>query len=176
MEQAWVFETLAVTVARVDFHDPALADDPSARERGVRVEVRPVGCVPRGSVYGSPGITLQPAVCRIDLLESSPGAADRMHWHPGMVGGEPGDRVFDADLPRDPLTWLGARLAHLDDLLAGGTSARPDGPRAGVGVHGGAHAVAGHAEQILDAVRDGLRWARGPWPDVQHDERGMATT
>jgi hypothetical protein len=24
-------------------------------------------------------------------------------------------------------------------------------------------------------VADGLAWAREPWPDVEHDERGMAT-
>jgi len=45
MEQAWVFSTLAVTVTTVDFLDPAVAGEPDARERGVRVEVRPVSPV-----------------------------------------------------------------------------------------------------------------------------------
>jgi len=62
METAWVFETLAITVTRVDFWYPALAEDPHARERGVRLEIRPVEQVPGGSVYASPTVTLQPAV------------------------------------------------------------------------------------------------------------------
>lgn len=37
---------------------------------------------PGASVYASPGWALSPAVCRFDLLESRPGARDRMHWHP----------------------------------------------------------------------------------------------
>lgn len=168
MEQAWVFETLAVTVARTDFHDPALADDPDQRERGVRVEVRPVDSVAQGSVYVSPGIHLAPAVCRVDLLESRPGAADRMHWHPVMSAGEPGDRVFEPDLPRDPVAWLGTQLAHLDRLLK--RAAVPDVDRHVTDVA----AVAAQADQILGAVRDGLAWARAPWPEVEHDERGMA--
>ncbi len=170
MEQAWVFETLAVTVAKVDFHDPALAEDPSQRERGVRVEVRPVRAVASGSVYVSPRVTMAPALCRIDLLESRPGAADRMHWHPVMSAGEPGDRVFEPDMPRDPLAWLGTRLLHLDLLLE--RAGLPDVGRHAVDTT----AVAAHVDQILAAVRDGLQWARAPWPDVHHDARGMATT
>src|SRR5262245_15299151 len=106
MEYVWMFERLAVTVARIDFLDPAVAAEPAARERGVRIEVRPVTDVAEGSIYSSPSRTLQSAVCRIDLLESAPGAADRMHWHPQMRDGEPGDRTFDPDMPADPVGWL----------------------------------------------------------------------
>lgn len=168
MERMWVFETLAVTVARIDFLDPALAGEPEARERGVRVELRPTSPVASGSVYVSPTVTLQPAVCRIDLLESAPGAADRMHWHPVMDAGEPGDRVFDVATPADPLTWLGDRLRHVQDLLE----------QAGVDVEAHAadtDAVKHASEEVVAAARDGLRWAREPWPVVRRDERGMAT-
>jgi len=169
MERMWVFETLAVTVARIDFLDPALAGQRQARERGVRLEVRPVSWVADGSVYAAPPVTLHPAVCRIDLLESAPGAADRMHWHPVMEEGEPGDRVFEESLPQEPFAWLAARLTHLDRVL----------DRAGVlddARHGAdLVAVADAASEIVAATRDGLAWARGPWPVVRRDARGMAT-
>ncbi len=42
MEQMWTFSSSAVTVAAVDFLDPDVADGPHPRERGVRLEVRPV--------------------------------------------------------------------------------------------------------------------------------------
>src|SRR6187402_1645793 len=41
MERSWTFDRLAVTMRRVDFLDPALAGQPDARERGVRVEIKP---------------------------------------------------------------------------------------------------------------------------------------
>lgn len=169
MEAAWIFDTLTVTVARIDFLDPALASEPNTRERGVRVEIRPSSSSDLRSIYASPAVFLEPAVCRIDLLESAPGAADRMHWHPTMDAGEPGDRVFDPAIPADPLGWLAARLADVPGLLA----------------HAGVEDIDRHAEsasllaqkadEIVAAARSGLDRARGPWPDVTHDERGMAT-
>jgi hypothetical protein len=152
MERVWLFDDLAITVARVDFLDPALAGEPEARERGVRIEVRPLGTATDGSVYASPTRILAPATCRIDLLESAPGAADRMHWHPTMHDGEPGDRTFDADMPAGPVGWLTGYLQGL-----------------------GSEAVSASAQEIGAAVDGGLAWARAtPWPDVAHDERGMA--
>ena len=149
MEKVWVVGNLAVTVARIDFLDPAMAGEADARERGVRVEVRPAGVVRRGSIYASPAVTLEPADYRIDLLESRPGAADRMHWHPTMADGEPGERVFDPALSADPLAWVTERL-------------------------GGDGGVAAHVEEIVEEVARGLDWARQPWPSVEHDERGLA--
>ena len=61
MEKVWVVGNLAVTVARIDFLDPAVAGEADARERGVRVEVRPAGVVRRGSIYASPAVSLEPA-------------------------------------------------------------------------------------------------------------------
>ena len=73
METAWIGDRLALVAADIDFLDPALVGSPDARERGVRLELRPVGQQHEGSVYASPAVRLAPAVVRIDLLESGPG-------------------------------------------------------------------------------------------------------
>ena len=168
MERAWLFSTLALTLRATDFLDPALHDEPDARERGVRLEVRPLGADEAGSVYASPALGLGPAVCRVDLLESAPGAADRIHWHPVMHDGEPGERVFDAAISADPLGWLGARLRDLGSLLVG-----VDEPHRGALLRD-ADDVAAVAEEVL--ARAAASWAllREPWPEVEHDRRGMA--
>lgn len=103
MERLWLFDQLAVSVAEIDFLDPALADGGDVRERGVRVEVRQARQLPAGSIYASPALSLSPAIARVDLLESAPGAADRMHWHPAMRAGEPGSAPWtppSAQIPR----------------------------------------------------------------------------
>jgi len=167
METAWVLDTLAVTVCDIDFRDPALAGRPDARERGVRVEVRPVRTSYAGSVYASPTHVLQPALCRIDLLESAPGAVDRMHWHPQMDGGEPGERTFDPAIGADPVGWLRDRLADPAALLT----------NAGVDLEPHAEdlaALRALAVEVGARVEQGLARARQPWPEVSHDERGLA--
>jgi hypothetical protein len=171
MERAWLFDSLCVTVAAVDFLDPELRSQPDARERGLRVEIRPTTSPENGgTVYASPPISLQPAICRVDLLESRPGAADRMHWHPAMRSGEPGDRTFDTALSADPIGWLGERLRELDRLVGGTDVAWVAGFGADVA------AVARVADEVVDAVCAGLESSRTDWPDVEHDERGMAIT
>ncbi len=63
MARAWLFDTLCVTVAEVHFLDPQVRFEPAARERGVRVEIRPTTSAPAdGTVYASCPITLQPAI------------------------------------------------------------------------------------------------------------------
>jgi hypothetical protein len=169
MERVWVFDHLAICVTRVDFLDPAVAGEPDARERGVRIEIRPVTTTSGGSIYASDATTLRPAICRIDFLESAPGAADRMHWHPTMQGGEPGDRTFEPEMPRDPVGWLTAFLREeLRDFLV--RSGVPDAPA----MVGELETIRSAADEIGLAVRDGLAWAREPWPEVEHDARGMA--
>jgi hypothetical protein len=163
MERIWVFDTIAVAVARVDFIDPVVAHLPDGRERGVRVEIRPAAAVAEGSVYVSTDVSLSPAKCRIDLLESQPFARDRTHWHPAMTDGEPRQRVFDEELSADPLGWVAARLRDVGSLLDPDPVADAD-----------SRAVADTADEILAAIESGLAWAREPWPDVEHDERGMA--
>lgn len=164
-----MFERLAITLAHVDFLDPALADQDDVRERGVRVEVRPVDTAPAGSVYASPARHLQPAVCRIDLLESAAYAVDRMHWHPDMAGGEPGDRTFDVSMVDDPLRWLGIHLDDVEALLAGSDLTVDDEMRADV------TAIRATSAVIVAAAARGLELSRvEPWPVVTHDDRGMA--
>jgi hypothetical protein len=168
MERAWLFDSVCVTVTAVDFVDPELRSQSDARERGVRVEIRPTSTQAEGTVYASPHISLQPAVCRIDLLESRPGAADRMHWHPAMRSGEPGDRTFDRVLSADPIGWLRERLSDLNRLVG-------DTDVAGVAGFGAdVAAVARIADELVEAVCAGLERSRTPWPDAEHDERGMA--
>jgi hypothetical protein len=168
MERAWVFDRLAVTIRRVDFLDPALVGGPDVRERGVRVEVRPVRTRVEGSVYASDATGLDPALCRLDFLESGPGRADRMHWHPDMSDGEPGDRTFDPAMPADPRGWLVSFLQRgLDDRL-GSTGHDTTSLAADLA------AISTTADEIAGALDEGLAWARQPWPVAEHDERGMA--
>ena len=54
METAWIFGTLTVTVARIDFLDPAFASEPDTRERGVRIEIRPSASTHVDNIYASP--------------------------------------------------------------------------------------------------------------------------
>jgi hypothetical protein len=166
VEQVWVFDRLAVSVTRVDFLDPEVAGAPDGRERGVRIEVRPAVRRAIGSIYASDSCELRPAVCRIDFLESSPGAADRMHWHPQMRDGEPGERTFDLDMPADPVAWLARFWESLDEFLARARQAEP--------TPGDLRGVRAATGEIGSAVAQGLAWAREPWPEVVHDGRGMA--
>lgn len=168
MERVWLLDHLALTLRETDFADPALAGQPDVRERGVRLEVRPVTVTAEGSLYSSPALALAPPVCRVDLLESAPGAADRVHWHPVMHDGEPGERVFDEDLSADPEGWLAARLRDLPSLVAGAPEA-DRGP-----LLADADAVAALAGEVAAQVAASLASLRGPWPVVTHDERGMA--
>lgn len=158
MERAWTFTDTAVTVTLVDFADPALAGEPDVRERGVRLEVRPLTWSTTGSIYSSPAMTLEAAVLRVDLLESVPGRADRMHWHPTMSDGEPGDRSFDVTMVDDPVGWVRELLGSLDDRVGPASAAEIRGAR----------------EDVLADVERTLAQAREPWPDVVHDERGLA--
>jgi hypothetical protein len=168
MERVWVFDRLAVTMRRVDFLDPALVGRPDVRERGVRVEVKPVRTRVEGSVYASDATGLDPALCRLDFLESAPGKADRMHWHPDMDGGEPGGRTFDPEMPADPRGWLvtflrGGLADHLGSTGHDTTALTDD-----------LAAISSTSDEIAGALDEGLAWARQPWPDAEHDERGMA--
>lgn len=166
MERLWLFERLAVSVAKIDFLDPALPAGDDVRERGVRIEVRRVRPLPAGSIYASPALSFSPAIVRVDLLESAPGAADRMHWHPAICAGEPGERTVDPTISADPARWLWSFLAKLDQAI--GTHGITDDLSHDLA------AIAGAAEEIVDHAMDGVAQLRQPWPDVQHDYRGLA--
>jgi hypothetical protein len=165
--RVFCFHRLAVTVEGIDFLDPNRAAEPDVRERGVRLELRGLDEVAAGSVYASREVRLDRGVCRFDLLESRPGAADRMHWHPTMTDGEPGKRVFDPELSQDPAGWLADRLRDVTPLLS----------RAGLDPADYAddvRALAGATEEIVACVSAILDEARQPWPTVQRDARGLA--
>lgn len=156
------FADLVLDVVGIDFLDP----DPSVhdgRERGVRVELRSVEpAAPTGSAYASDPVRLAPALVRIDLLESAPGAGDRMHWHPGMTDGEPGDRVLDPGLRADPLVWLAAMLGP---ALLPGTDAHT----------AGLVALAAAREEVLAVVARELERVRAaPLVEVARDQQGLA--
>jgi hypothetical protein len=168
MERVWVFDRLAISVARIDFLDPKVADEPDARERGVRIEVRRASTETEGTIYVSSSMSLQPAICRIDFLESAPGAADRMHWHPDMPYGEPGDRTLDADMPADPVGWLTSYLRNLREFLV--RAGVPDVETMTCDLED----IEATADEIGTAVADGLAWTRStPWLDLARDESGM---
>lgn len=165
----YCFRKLAVTVEGVDFLDPAQAGQPDVRERGVRLELRGLSeSAEAGSVYSSRAAWLSRGICRFDLLESRPRAADRMHWHPEMSDGEPGNRVFDSELSADPIGWLAKTLSDITPLLL----------RAGLdpAEHAGdISAMAGSAGEITETAAKILDEARKPWSEVTRDERGLAS-
>lgn len=158
---------LALSVADIDFLDPELRDETDARERGVRLELRLVDTDHSGSIYASPRVSLAPALCRIDLLESAPGAGDRIHWHPTMIEGEPGDRAFDTTLSKDPVEWLSHQLDDLTKMLH--NAGQNDLDRFDLDVS----YFAARKEQILRRVNEGLVAARQNWDAAVHDERGL---
>jgi hypothetical protein len=84
-----------------------------------------------------------------------------------MNDGEPGQRTFDTEMPPDPVGWLTRFLQdRLGDHLA---------TQGVTGVDDDLAAIGETAEEIGVAVGAGLVRAREPWPEVEHDERGMAT-
>ncbi|WP_406691116.1 hypothetical protein REH65_02745 [Saccharopolyspora sp. ID03-671] len=168
MYRIYCFQRLSVTVEGVDFLDPAKAGEADVRERGVRLELRRLTeSAEAGSVYASRAAWLSRGVCRFDLLESRPHAADRMHWHPEMSDGEPGDRVFDPDLSADPIGWLVRVLGDVTPLLRR-AGLDPDEHAADVA------AIADCAGEVTEAAGRLLAEARKPWPEVRRDHRGLA--
>lgn len=170
MRVVFCFERLAVQVEDVDFLNPEIADRPDVRERGARIELRPVEAVdaPGGSIYSSQSVIAGLGLCRLDFLESAPYAADRMHWHPAMVAGEPNGRTFDAELSADPVGWLRGRLKDGARFLhdAGVEDTGPYATDIAM--------MAELADDVVAQVERVLVRARQPWPEVTvRDERGM---
>jgi hypothetical protein len=159
---------LCVSVEDVDFHNPKRQQD--GRECGVRLELRVIEEDARpGSIYVSRAFSIGRAVCRFDLLESAPNAQDRMHWHPQMNDGEPCRRVFDEDLAKDPLGWLGARLRDGMGLLEIAGVEAPERFADDV------RELARIADAVVaDTAATLNRFRTEPWPLVEHrDDRGM---
>lgn len=170
MRVVFCFERLAILVEDIDFLNPEKADRPDVRERGARVELRPAETsdVPGGSIYSSQTVTSGPALCRLDFLESAPYAADRMHWHPAMAGGEPEERTFDEELSADPVGWLHRRLRDGARFLRDAGVADPGPYTTDVSM------MAELADDVVAQVERVLTRARQPWPEVEtRDARGM---
>jgi hypothetical protein len=162
-------DRLCVSVEDIDFLNPNRLQD--GRECGVRLEMRFVQADDfPGSIYASRGLSVGRAVCRFDLLESAPGAQDRMHWHPDMPNGEATARLFDDDLRADPLGWLNKRLT---DAIGTLELAGVDDPKR---YARDAETLAGQADTIVAEAAAGLdRFRKAAWPEVAgRDERGMA--
>ena len=109
------------------------------------------------TIHSSAALSLKPAIIRIDTLESAPNKADRMHFHPGMVDGEPGERAFDENMVKNPIDWLLSYLEKLHDCVG-----QADG-----------RSIAEAAEVITRETAEFLEEARQPGPEVVHDERGL---
>lgn len=170
MRVLFCFERLALLVEDVDFLNPELAGSPDVRERGARLELRPVEVTDPagGTIYASQLVSSGLGRCRLDFLESAPHAADRMHWHPAMSAGEPERRTFDRELSADPIGWLRGRLTD------GATFLRDAGIAAPEEYAGDVRAMAAAADDIVAQVERVLARARQPWPEVAgRDARGM---
>jgi hypothetical protein len=121
MLQVFGFDRVGVVIGDIYFIDPNPGKGQEGPERGVRLELRMLrpGEL-KGSFYSSRPITIAEPVWRADLLESADGPAgslNRAHHHPGMRDWEPRKRVFDRELSSDPVSWVGAQLADLENLL-----------------------------------------------------------
>jgi len=115
------FETIAVVASDVYFFDGDAPSDQQGAERGVRLEVRKLELgEPVGSIFSAQPVRLGAPVWRADLFETvdgTIGSFDRTHHHPRFTGWEPQDRVFDPELSRRPLEFVGERLADVDGIL-----------------------------------------------------------
>ncbi|MEO6702250.1 MAG: hypothetical protein ABI140_02455 [Jatrophihabitantaceae bacterium] len=167
--QIFLAQRLCVSVEDVDFLNPNRLQD--GRECGVRLELRlaEADTLP-ASIYASRGLSVSRGLCRFDLLESAPGAQDRMHWHPEMPNGEGRKRLYDDELSAHPLAWLHSMLTDGLGLLA--TAGIPDVERFAAD----AKVLARLSDAIVADTGTRLNRMRSViWPVVERrDERGMA--
>lgn len=162
MLQLFGFDRIGIALGDIYWVDPDPAHDYGA-ERGVRVEVRMLAAGDLvGSVYSARPITIGEPMWRLDLLESvdgQPGSLDRAHHHPEMYDWEPLTRVVDEGLSRDPVGWLGEKLADLGTLLT----------EAGIHVDAG---LAADAEKLRVVVPEIQRAVRRMLDQVKAGELG----
>ncbi|AQT80656.1 hypothetical protein B1R94_17405 [Mycolicibacterium litorale] len=122
MNVAYLYQRLGIVIEDIYFVEPNPDPGEEGPERGVRVEVRHVENQPKsGSRYSAYPIDIRTAIWRADLLGSvaaGPGARDRMHYHPGMVDDEPGDRQYAPAITADPLAWLTSQIEQIEQIVA----------------------------------------------------------
>ncbi|MFI7613680.1 hypothetical protein ACIBP6_20860 [Nonomuraea terrae] len=160
------FERIGVAVSDIYFVDPAPLPGQEGAERGVRLELRRLeqGEL-KGSIYSARPISIDRPIWRVDLLESvdgTPGSFDRTHHHPGTRGWEPGRRVFDERLSKEPLAWLGERLADLEGVLDEAGVARDEVTPEDV------RGLRDRAPEIVETVSRLLDQIRTASPDAPH--------
>jgi len=110
---------------------------------------------------------------RIDLnLDPQPMADLRRLKHPAIGIYHVFQETYDPKQyallhPSGPKSDYAARLTCHDQAIEAGLGE--------VGRHeGSADEIVEHLDEIIAAASAGLEWARQPWPELQHDERGMA--
>jgi len=150
MLQVFGFDRVGVVIGDIYFLDPKPRAGQEGAERGVRLELRMLrpGEL-TGSIYSARPITIGEPFWRADLLESADGPAgslNRAHHHPGMRDWEPRRRVFDRGLSSDPVGWIGAQLADLENLL------EQAGIELDAGLAGDAERLRAGAAEIQQAV------------------------
>jgi hypothetical protein len=151
------FESIGVVVSDLYFVDPDPGPGQEGAERGVRLEVRMLDRGElRGSIYSAQPISVGRPIWRGDLLESVagvPGSHDRTHHHPRFRGWEPGHREFVEELSGDPIGWVGARLADLDQLLAdAGVGTAAVDPRDGASLRDAVPEIMESVRRLLERV------------------------
>ena len=153
MLQAFVFETVAVLVG--PWREPA---DPP--ERGTRVEVRLLDReLRRGSWSAAQRVVIDQPAFRadlFDLVDGPPGNLASAHFHDRFDGVEPCDRLWPAEIKRDPTGWLAGELGDLGQLL----------DRAGVEV-ADAEGAARDALALRDAVPAIVAAVNATWESVR---------
>jgi hypothetical protein len=157
---AFGFERVVIVVGDLYFVDPQPRKGQEGAEHGVRLELRVLerGAL-RGSAYSAQPIEVGRPIWRVDLLESvdgRPGSFDRTHHHPVFSDWNPTSRVFLRELSADPLGWLAAKLADLDDVVASaGFSADVAGPDDAQSLRDAAPEIVDTTRRLLDRVRAG---------------------
>jgi hypothetical protein len=108
---AFIFrDSFAVTVEPFSVVDPK-----NGNENGARIQIcRVGGSEESGTILGEP-------VWRGDLFKLTDGPSgnwDRAHYHPRFQGGQAGQRNFDPQLSKDPISWALGQLSDLRSLAS----------------------------------------------------------
>lgn len=155
VKRAYVLSRVAVLV--FGWHEA----NPTAPERGVRIEVRlrgPTGH--RGSPFAAQEVVIDQPLWRadlFDLLSEPPGNFLRAHYHPSFEGLEPSERHWDQALGRQPFVWLAGQLSDLEAIVTGAGAARLIEPDALAADAAALRQVAGEVAAAAEGVSRQVR-------------------